>query len=120
MGADGELQSPWERHHEDINPRATLMLLQNGVDLDEFSRLQVAAIEDKSIEILLANSRRRLDQVSLFTWVTLLLFGVCQHIGASPPARKNARDALKKLLKPLHEEVDVGVATFISRRLWRR
>jgi len=111
--------SPWLRHKEAIAPRAKFILLQNGVDLDNRSWVEVTAMEDAATEALLANSMRRLDQVSVLTWVSLMLFGVCRSMGTDPTERKNAREALKALLKPVHEEVDSGVATFISRTLWK-
>lgn len=111
--------SPWLRHKESIAPRVKFILLQNGVDLDNRSWVEVTAMEEAATEALLANSMRRLDQVSVLTWVALMLFHVCQSMGTDPSERVNARHALKVLLKPVHEDVDAGVATFISRALWR-
>lgn len=101
-------------------PRVDLILLQNGVDVKEFSRAQITAIEDASVEILLNNSGRRLDQISVLTWVTLMLFGISQNMNAHPDTRKNARKALTILIKPVHEEVDGGVATYLARVMWSR
>ena len=120
MQDDGGAESPWLKHKREMEPRVALVLLQNGVDLHEFSRTQIAAIEDASVEILLNNSGRRLDQVSVLTWVALMLFGVSRSMNADSETRKNARKALTILIKPVHEEVDGGVATYLARVLWSR
>ena len=110
----------WLKHKRTLLPRVSVMLRQSGIALEEKSVAEISAIEAVAIDTYLASSRRRLDQITAHTWSALVLFGLFRHPGSNAAEKTRARDTLARLINPVHEEIDVGVANLLSRSLGKR
>lgn len=110
----------WLKHKRTLVPRVALLLRQSGIDLEDKSVAEISAIEAVATDTYLASSRRRLDQITAYTWVALVLFGVFRHPGTNASEKTRARDALSRLINPVHDEIDAGVANLLSRSLGKR
>jgi hypothetical protein len=110
----------WLKHKRTLVPRVSVMLRQSGISLEEKSIAEISAIETVAIDTYLASSRRRLDQITAHTWTALVLFGLFRNPGSDAAEKARARDVLSRLINPVHEEIDAGVANLLSRSLGKR
>jgi len=123
MAPDDDADPLWQIHRLRIDFAArSIVYSVSGIDLEKKSTVERNLIDRSCAEAYRLSSRHSLEEISASTWALLLLFGIYRQAVtsgymSSAGERLDALRGIRKLMRPLHSEIEQAVAAYVNRHL---